>query len=194
MNSEKRSVISPFITFTAPISMILFLNGWNPVVSISNTTYEASREAPLLFTTISFKSSTKYPSQPKISLKSSPFDNACAASGKAYAQPWSVMARAVCPQPFAVFTSACASDTASISEDFVWQWSSTRFTRAWSSRFSSFHSARFIPDTEEIVTSWSNLSIMAMPLTVTALPTATSFFNSAKNSFGTKIFAMIVSV
>ena len=37
-NVEKRSVISPCSTFTAPISMILFLSGENPVVSRSNTT------------------------------------------------------------------------------------------------------------------------------------------------------------
>ena len=37
-NSEKRSVIVPFSTFTAPISMILQVFGLNPVVSKSNTT------------------------------------------------------------------------------------------------------------------------------------------------------------
>ena len=41
-NSENSSIISfPFI-FTAPISIILSLNGSNPVVSISNTTYVSS--------------------------------------------------------------------------------------------------------------------------------------------------------
>ena len=38
---EKRSVIAPSTTLTAPISMILFLSGLKPVVSRSNTTYRA---------------------------------------------------------------------------------------------------------------------------------------------------------
>ena len=37
-NVEYLSTIFPSTTFTAPISMILFFSGLNPVVSISNTT------------------------------------------------------------------------------------------------------------------------------------------------------------
>ena len=37
-NVENLSVIFPFSTFTAPISIILFLMGLKPVVSISKTT------------------------------------------------------------------------------------------------------------------------------------------------------------
>ena len=63
-NSSILSMISPFLTFTAPISMILFFVGENPVVSISNTTYSPSRLWFLELTTISFISSTRYPSTP----------------------------------------------------------------------------------------------------------------------------------
>ena len=42
-NVLKRSIIFPFCTFTAPISIILSLFALNPVVSKSNTTYVSSK-------------------------------------------------------------------------------------------------------------------------------------------------------
>ena len=44
INVEYLSTISPPMTFTAPISMILFFSGEKPVVSISNTTYLSSSD------------------------------------------------------------------------------------------------------------------------------------------------------
>ena len=64
INVEYLSTISPPMTFTAPISMILFFSGEKPVVSISNTTYLSSSDCPAAFSTISFVSSTRYASTP----------------------------------------------------------------------------------------------------------------------------------
>ena len=61
---EYRSVIFPFSTFTAPISMILSRSAPKPVVSISNTTKLLSRVCPLLSRTGSNTSSTRYASTP----------------------------------------------------------------------------------------------------------------------------------
>ena len=58
-NSEKRPVMIPFSTRTAPISIILSAIAENPVVSISKTTYFPLSGCPLLFCTIPFKSSTR---------------------------------------------------------------------------------------------------------------------------------------
>ena len=114
-NVEKRSVIFPPATLTAPISMILFLSGLNPVVSRSNTTYVSSRLCPFESVIISFRSSTRYASTPYMTLKSSSGLSAWFASGNAWTSPWSVMAIALCPHFIARFTISLHSDTPSIS-------------------------------------------------------------------------------
>ena len=58
-NSEKRSTIFPPLTLTAPISMIRFSTGENPVVSRSKTTKSPSRAWPLELTAVSTRSFTR---------------------------------------------------------------------------------------------------------------------------------------
>ncbi len=58
-NFEKRPVIFPPSTFTAPISIILCTFGLSPVVSRSNTTNEPDSSCPCGSVTICFKSSTR---------------------------------------------------------------------------------------------------------------------------------------
>ena len=57
--AENLSIILPSLTFTAPISIILFSSGLKPVVSKSKITYEESKDCPAEFVTTFFKSSTK---------------------------------------------------------------------------------------------------------------------------------------
>ncbi len=62
--AENLSTICPFTTFTAPISIMRLVTGEKPVVSMSNTTKVSSSVCPLPSVTISFRSSTRYPSTP----------------------------------------------------------------------------------------------------------------------------------
>ena len=87
--------------------------------------------------------------------------------------------------------------TASKSLIFVWQWSSTRFSRAWSSRLlSSKDSDFFMPFTEPKISSPSRLSMVVAPRSFKKAPTLISLFrrSSSSPSPRTKSFAVMESV
>ena len=143
--------------------MILFFFWLRPVVSISNTIYSVFRSCPLGLITRFFRSSTKYPSQPKISLKPSFIPFACAAIGNACATPWSVIAIAGCPQSFARFTIFSISTTLSISLITVCICNSTRFSSDVSTLGTRKSGICLIPRTDAIFNSLEKVSYNGTP-------------------------------
>ena len=104
------------------------------------------------------------------------------------------MAIALCPHFMARLTISLTSETPSISLILVWQCSSMRFSTLVSIR-TVVKSAHFlIPTIEPMVSSLSNLSMVATPLTRTNFPPLISFNSSGTSSFPAKILRTIVSV
>ncbi len=172
--------------------MIWLFIGLKPVVSISKTTYVPARLWFSECSTISFRSSTKYPSHPYNILN---FPSVSwFATGKAATFPWSVIAMAVCPHSMARLIISFTSATPSISLIFVWQWSSTLFSTAVSMRFTVKSLHFLIPTTDPTVSSPSNRSIVVTPLSFTNAPGLTCGIISGSCSFLANIFTVIVSV
>ena len=192
--AENRSVILPSTTFTAPISMILFFLGLNPVVSMSNTTKLSLKLCPFEFSTSCLVSSTRYPSTPYMTLKVSPLSREWLASGNAWTQPWSVTATAGIPHCLALLMMCFTSDTPSISLILVWQWSSTLFSRLLSMRLLVKSSVFLMPTMEPRVSSPSNLSMVVTPFTLIKIPGVITDFTSSKSSGRINIFTVNVSV
>ena len=130
------SIISLFLTLTAPISVIFSVLKESPVVSISKTIYSLS--IPFDKST-ALSSGTKYASTPYITFipKSSA---ACFASGKACTTPWSVIAIDFIPQDAALFIKSVAEETPSIWLICVCKCNSTLFLLALSILFASISS------------------------------------------------------
>ncbi len=104
------------------------------------------------------------------------------------------MAIAGIPHRLACFTISFTSDIPSISLIFVWQWSSTRLTRLLSDLWLVKSSHFFMPSTEPIVSSPSNLSMVVMPFNLRNVPILTALLVSSKASSLANSFTVMVSV
>ena len=104
------------------------------------------------------------------------------------------MAIALCPHFMARLTISLTSETPSMSLILVWQCSSTRLSMLVSIRTVVKSAHFFIPTMEPIVSSLSNLSMVATPLTFTNLPLSISPNKSLTSSFLANIFNTMVSV
>ena len=98
------------------------------------------------------------------------------------------------PHFFARLMMLFTSESPSISLIFVWQCSSTRFSRLLSIRLVVKSSAFLIPTIEPNVSSPSNLSMVVTPLILMNMPVLIMSFTSLKISGRMNILAVMVSV
>ena len=115
-NVLNSSIISPFLTFIIPISVIFSVLNENPVVSKSKTQYVVSSRGWFFENeTHGVLSGAKYASTPYITFKSGwSFSRYLCASGNACTTPWSVIAIDFIPHFTARFNKSFAAVIPSI--------------------------------------------------------------------------------
>ena len=167
-NSSILSMISPFLTFTAPISMILFFVGENPVVSASKhhivpiETLISGIDDHLLHVVHQISLDTVE------DLKSIPLSRAWFASGNAWTQPWSVIARPAFPTLRPLYQVLYLGNAIHIAH-LRMAVELHCFTGALSTRL-EVKSSLLMPTMEPIVSSPSNLSMVVIPLILMKFP------------------------